>query len=78
MNTVNRWIVSHNINTQNTAKVSLGSVGTIRCALDHSSVIVYKDGRSLLFSNNRIFSFNLTFPDAPQYRIFLYILGNIA
>ena len=47
------------------------SVGTIRRMVDYSSVTVYKDGRSLSFSNNRIFSLNLTFPTVPQYpRIF--------
>ena len=43
------------------------SVGRIRCVLDQSSVIVHKDGWSLSFSNNQIFSLNLIFPDVPQY-----------
>ena len=47
------------------------SVGMIRQMVDYSSVTVYKDGRSLSFSNNRIFSLNLAFNNVPQYpRIF--------
>ena len=52
----------------------------IRRMVDYSSVTVYKDGRSLSFSNNRIFSLNLTFPTEPQYphivNIFLVFLLN--
>ena len=43
------------------------SVGPIRRMVDYSSVTVYKDGRSLSFSNNRIFSLNLTFLTVSQY-----------
>ena len=47
------------------------SVGTIRQMVAYSSVTVYKDGRSLLFSSNQIFSLNLTFNNVPHYpRIF--------
>ena len=42
-------------------------VGTIRRMVDFSLVTVYKDSRSLRFSNNRIFILNLTFPTVPQY-----------
>ena len=47
--------------------VEIYSVGAIRRMVDYSSVTVYKNGRSWSFSNNRIFSLNLTFPTVPQY-----------
>ena len=40
---------------------------TIRCVLDQSLVTVYNRGRSFTFSNDRLFSLNLTFPDLSQY-----------
>ena len=41
------------------------SVGTIRQMVDYSSVTVTVG--YACFSNNQIFSLNLTFPNVPQY-----------
>ena len=39
----------------------------IGCVLELLSETVYNRGRSLMFSNDRLFSINLTFPNLSQY-----------
>ena len=45
--------------------------------LDQSSVTVYNRSRSFMFSNDRLFNLNLTFPDVSQYPHIFYIFYEI-